>query len=43
MRDRVRFCVFETLGYLLRELAFKTDCRGTPALCDLPRQDAGAE
>ena len=25
---RVRYAVLETLGYLLCELAFKTDCRG---------------
>jgi len=32
MRDRVRYEVFERLGWLLCELAFKTDCRGPFAL-----------
>ncbi len=31
-RDRVRFEFFERLGWLLCELAFKTDCRGPFAL-----------
>ena len=28
MRNRVYYWVFETLGYALCELAFKTDCWG---------------
>ncbi|HZS64041.1 MAG TPA: hypothetical protein VFA53_06030 [Xanthobacteraceae bacterium] len=28
MRDRMRYYVFDWLGFLLCELAFKTDCRG---------------
>lgn len=28
MSGRVRYVIFEMLGYLLCELAFRTDCRG---------------
>jgi hypothetical protein len=31
--DRLTYCMGDTLGYLLCELAFKTDCRGPFAWC----------